>query len=106
MPKAKLNIAMIGTGFIAKAHSNAFRQVGHFFNIPYEVVLKVVCGRNQAKLETVAAQWGWEEIATDWKAVVARSDIDIVDIAVPTRCTRRSRLPRPRPERSSFARSL
>ncbi len=83
MPKQKLNIAMIGTGFIAKAHSNAFRQVGHFFNIPYELGLKVVCGRNQAKLETVAAQWGWEEVATDWQSVVARPDIDIVDIAVP-----------------------
>ena len=45
--------------------------------------LKVVCGRNQAKLETVAAQWGWEEVATDWQSVVARPDIDIVDIAVP-----------------------
>jgi predicted dehydrogenase len=83
MPKQKLNIAMIGTGFIAKAHSNAFRQVGHFFNIPYELGLKVVCGRNQTKLETVAAQWGWEEVATDWQDVIARPDINIVDIAVP-----------------------
>jgi predicted dehydrogenase len=83
MPKQKLNIAMIGTGSIAKAHSNAFRQVGHFFNIPYELGLKVVCGRNQAKLDSAAAQWGWEEVATDWQAVVGRPDIDVVDIAVP-----------------------
>ncbi len=83
MPKPKLNIAMIGTGSIAKAHSNAFRQVGHFFNIPYELALKVICGRNQAKLEAAAAQWGWPEIANDWHAVVERSDIDAVDIAVP-----------------------
>jgi predicted dehydrogenase len=83
MPKQKLNIAMIGTGSIAKAHSNAFRQVGHFFNIPYELGLKVVCGRNQAKLDSAAAQWGWEEVATDWQAVVGRPGIDVVDIAVP-----------------------
>lgn len=83
MSKQKLNVAMIGTGFIAKAHSNAFRQVGHFFSIPYELGLKVVCGRNRTKLESAAAQWGWEEVASDWQAVVGRPDIDIVDIAVP-----------------------
>jgi predicted dehydrogenase len=83
MSKPTLNIAMIGTGFIAKAHSNAFRQVGHFFDVPYDLNLKVVCGRNQEKLEAAAAQWGWAETATDWQAVVQRPDIDIVDIAVP-----------------------
>ncbi len=83
MPKSRLNLAMIGTGFIAKAHSNAFRQVGHFFNTPHELNLKVVCGRNPPKLEAAAAQWGWSETATDWQAVVSRPDIDVVDIAVP-----------------------
>ena len=83
MSKQKLNIAMIGTGFIAKAHSNAFRQVGHFFNVPYELSLKIICGRNQAKLDSAATQWGWQELATDWQAVVCRSDVDVVDIAVP-----------------------
>jgi predicted dehydrogenase len=83
MPKHRLNIAMIGTGSIAKAHSNAFRQVGHFFDNPYELGLKVICGRNQEKLASAAAQWGWAETATDWQEVVARSDIDVVDIAVP-----------------------
>jgi myo-inositol 2-dehydrogenase/D-chiro-inositol 1-dehydrogenase len=83
MLKQKLNVAMIGTGFIAKAHSNAFRQVGHFFDIPYELELKVVCGRNRTKLDLAASQWGWKETATDWQAVVSRADIDAVDIAVP-----------------------
>ena len=83
MPKHRLNIAMIGTGFIAKAHSNAFRQVGHFFDNPYELGLKVICGRNQEKLASAAAQWGWAETATDWQGVVGRPDIDVVDIAVP-----------------------
>jgi predicted dehydrogenase len=83
MPKQKLNVAMIGTGFIAKAHSNAFRQVSHFFDVPYELGLKVVCGRNRNKLESAASRWGWEEVVTDWQAVVARPDIEVVDIAVP-----------------------
>jgi len=83
MPPHKLNLAMIGTGSIAKAHSNAFRQVGHFFDIPYALNLRVVCGRDQNKLEAAAARWGWAETATDWRAVVGRPDIDVVDIAVP-----------------------
>jgi predicted dehydrogenase len=83
MPKQKLNIAMIGTGSMGKAHSNAFRQVTHFFEVPYELILKVICGRNQAKLDSAAAQWGWQNTATDWQEVVSRPDIDVVDIAVP-----------------------
>jgi len=81
--KQKLNIAMIGHGFIARAHSNAFHQVGRFFPISYQLNLKVVCGRNRPKLEAMAVQWGWKEVATDWQEVVSRSDIQVVDIAVP-----------------------
>ena len=74
---------MVGSGFIARAHSNAFHQVGHFFDIEYSLHTRVVCGRNQAKLGAFAEQWDWEEIALDWESVVGRPDIDIVDIAVP-----------------------
>ncbi|HEX3103350.1 MAG TPA: Gfo/Idh/MocA family oxidoreductase [Terriglobales bacterium] len=81
--KKQINIAMIGGGFIARAHSNAFHQVSHFFETPYALNLKVVCGRNQAKIEAFARQWGWAETAADWQEVVARKDIDVVDIAVP-----------------------
>jgi predicted dehydrogenase len=83
MSKTKLNVAMVGSGFIGKVHSNAFRQVGHFFEAPYEVVCKVICGRNRAKLETAASQWGWSENETDWQKIVLRKDIDAIDIAVP-----------------------
>lgn len=83
MTKQTLNIAMIGSGFIGKVHSNAFRQAGHFFDLPYELGLKVICGRNRAKLETAATQWGWEEVETDWRAIIDRKDIDVIDIAVP-----------------------
>ncbi len=81
--KQTLNVAMIGHGFIGRIHSNAFHQVGHFFNIPYQLRLKVVCGRDRPKLDAMASQWGWEETETDWRAVVSRPDIQIVDIAVP-----------------------
>jgi predicted dehydrogenase len=81
--KRKLRVAMVGPGFIGKVHSNAFRQVGHFFDVPYGLQLNVLCGRNRDKLQTAAAQWGWDEIETDWHAVVGRKDIDVVDIAVP-----------------------
>jgi predicted dehydrogenase len=83
MSKARLNVAMIGSGFIANVHSNAFRQVGHFFDIPYDVCCQVICGRTPAKLEKTASRWGWNEMETDWRRVMARKDIDAVDIAVP-----------------------
>jgi predicted dehydrogenase len=79
----KLNVAMIGYGFMGRAHSNAFLQVGHFFDLPYELKLKAMCGRNRAAVEAMAAQWGWEEVQTDWRSVVKRKDIDVVDICAP-----------------------
>src|SRR5438477_1461633 len=78
-----LRIAMIGSGFIAGVHSNAFRQVTHFFDVPYELELKAICGRDAAKLELVRSKWGWGEVETDWRKVVDRSDVDVVDIATP-----------------------
>src|SRR5216683_2494776 len=84
MPEAKsMNVAMVGTGFIARAHSNAFHQVGHFFDVPFALCTKVVCGRDPSRLEAFARQWEWQETAGDWESVVGRSDIDIVDIAAP-----------------------
>ena len=78
-----MNIAIVGTGSIARAHSNAFHQVGHFFDVPIKLRTKVVCGRDAARLAAFARQWEWEETATDWAAAVGRPDIDIVDIAAP-----------------------
>lgn len=79
----EVNVAMIGQGFMGKAHSNAYRQVAHFFDVPVDPRLKVICGRNQAGLDAMASRWGWEETETDWRAVIERSDVDLVDIAVP-----------------------
>jgi len=85
MPEAKrrMNIAMIGSGSIARAHCNAFLQVGRFFDVPFSLSTKVVCARDRSKLEAFATQWGWAETALEWQSTVDRSDVDVVDIAVP-----------------------
>ena len=78
-----LRVALIGQGFMGRAHSNAYRQVRHFFDVPYEIDCRVLCGRDPARLAEMASRWGWTETATDWRDVVGRSDIDVVDVAVP-----------------------
>jgi len=84
MAAKKLNVALIGTKFMGKAHSHAWSSAAKFFDLPAEPVLKVAVGRDQPSLDEFASRWGWQETATDWKSVIARPDIDIVDIATPT----------------------
>jgi predicted dehydrogenase len=83
MATKALNVGMIGYGFMGRAHSNAYRKVGNFFDLDYQPVLKAACGRNRARTEEFAARWGYESVETDWKKLVARKDIDAVDICVP-----------------------
>jgi predicted dehydrogenase len=84
MSKRKLNVAMIGYDFMGRTHSNAWRQVGRFFqDAPFEPVLKVVVGRTEDKVKEAQARLGFEEAATSWQQVLARKDIDIVDICTP-----------------------
>jgi len=78
-----LNIGMIGYGFMGRAHSNAYRRVSNFFNLPYHPVLKAVCARDAEKAKEFATTWGYESIETDWKKLLARKDIDAVDICTP-----------------------
>lgn len=83
MTKA-LNIGLIGYGFMGKAHSNAYRRVGEFFpELAHRPVLKALCGRDGEKAQAFADTWGYEEVETDWQALIARDDIDAVDICVP-----------------------
>src|SRR6266498_474576 len=79
----KLNIALIGYGFMGRAHSNAWRQVRSFFDVPCEPILKVICGRDEARVSKAAHRFGWEKHSTSWEDVVARKDIDLVDICSP-----------------------
>jgi len=74
---------MIGYRFMGKAHSNAWRQAPRFFNLPAEVELHTICGRDAAGVEGARAQLGWTHASTDWRAVVNSPDIDIVDINTP-----------------------
>lgn len=74
---------MVGNGFIAGAHSNAFNQVAHFFDLPFQLQKKIVCGRTPETLEAFAAKWGWERTSADWESAVTDAAIDIVDIATP-----------------------
>ena len=77
------NVAMIGYEFMGRAHSNAWRQAPRFFDLPFEPVLKVVCGRNESALREAAPRLGFREHSTSFEEVVARPDVDIVDICTP-----------------------
>src|SRR5215510_14731489 len=78
-----LNIALIGYGFMGRTHANAFRQAPRFFDTPYQPVLKTIVARNAERAKAFAANWGFGSAATDWRGVVERKDIDLVDIASP-----------------------
>ena len=82
MAKKELNVALIGAQFMGKTHSNAWRKVGMFFDLPVKPVMKVLCGKFPEELGN-AEKWGWQETSLDWKAVVNRPDIDVVDVCTP-----------------------
>jgi len=77
-----LGVAAIGYAFMGKAHSNAWRNVASFFDVP-AFEQKVLVGRDAAAVAEAAARYGWAESATDWREVITRDDIDIVDICAP-----------------------
>src|SRR3954451_24234633 len=78
-----LRVGMIGYGFMGRAHSNAYRKVGNFFELAYQTVLQAACARDEAKLKAFADQWGYASTETDWRKLVERKDIDVVDICTP-----------------------
>jgi len=79
----EVNVALIGYAFMGRAHSNAWRQVSRFFSPKLTPRLKVICGRNATGVMKAAAQLGWDEWSTDWREVVSRPDIHIVDVSTP-----------------------
>jgi len=80
---APLRIAMIGHGFMGAAHSQGWRVAPRFFDLPAHPEMAVVVGRNAERTAADAARWGWQETSTDWREVVERDDIDVVDIVTP-----------------------
>src|SRR5437899_13001750 len=81
--KKRLNIGLVGYGFMGRTHSNAFRQAPVFFDLPWQPVLKAVAARNADRVKSFADNWGYESYHTDWRDLVARPDIDLIDIASP-----------------------
>ena len=81
--KKTLRVGMIGYNFMGKAHSNAWRQAGRFFDLPADVELRSICGRHREKVAAAAANLGWARVETDWRAVVEDPEIDLVDITTP-----------------------
>jgi len=78
-----LKIGLIGTGFMGRTHSNAYAQVNKFFDHAIQPALTAVCATNAPKTAAFAAQWGWESVESDWRTLVNRPDIDVVDICTP-----------------------
>jgi len=78
-----LRIGLIGYGFMGRAHSNAYRKVNNFFDLEYQPVLKAICGRNPDNAAAFAKKWGYESVETDWRRLIERDDIDLVDICAP-----------------------
>jgi predicted dehydrogenase len=83
MAQKPLNLGMIGYGFMGRAHTNAFKRVNDFFPLEHRPILKAVCARNAEKAREFADQWGYESVETDWRRLLDRKDIDIVDICTP-----------------------
>jgi len=78
-----LNVGIIGYGFMGRTHSNAYRRVSNFFDVPYKPVLKTICGLEEKEAKAFADRWGFESYVTDWRKVMDDKSIDIVDICVP-----------------------
>jgi len=79
----ELKIGLVGYGFMGRTHSNAFLQAPRFFELPWKPVLKAVAARNEARVKKFAENWGYESYATDWRDLVNRKDVDVIDIASP-----------------------
>ena len=83
MTRKPWNVGLIGCGFMGRAHSNAYRRVGNFFDLGLQPVLKTVCARTRSDAEAFAERWGFESVETDWRRLVERKDIDAIDICTP-----------------------
>ena len=83
MARKTLRLGLVGTGFMGRAHSNAFRQIAPFFDTGYDLKLQAVCSRSASAAEAFATRWGYATHETDWRALINRDDIDVIDVASP-----------------------
>lgn len=79
-----INVGMVGYKFMGKAHSHAYKDVGMFFDMDANVTMKAICGRDAAGVKEAADRFGWESYETDWRKLVERDDIDLIDINAPS----------------------
>lgn len=78
---SEINVGLIGTSFMGRAHSNAYKDVATFFDLPSKPLMAIACGLDPADyLSKFSAKFGWQNTETDWKKVINRSDIDLIDI--------------------------
>lgn len=82
--KQQIRVGMIGYKFMGKAHSNAYRTLPMFFPDAVKPEMKAICGRDEAGVSQAAEQFGWESYETDWKKLIERDDIDLIDINAPS----------------------
>jgi predicted dehydrogenase len=83
MTHKEIRIGLVGYGFMGRTHSNAYSQLGHFFETTHIPVKQAVCGRDEGKVKAFAEQWGFASYETDWRELVKRDDIDAIDICTP-----------------------
>jgi predicted dehydrogenase len=81
--KPTIGVGMVGYAFMGGSHSQAWRTVNNFFDIGLEATMAAICGRNEANVSAAATKFGWATYETDWRALVARDDIGLVDVASP-----------------------
>jgi predicted dehydrogenase len=80
---SEVRVGMVGYAFMGAAHSQAWRSVNRFFDLPLRVEMTAICGRDAGRVGAAADKLGWESVETDWRALVARDDIDLIDICTP-----------------------
>jgi predicted dehydrogenase len=78
-----IRVGLVGQKFMGRAHSNAYIKVTKFFDVSPAPVMTAICGRNERELSAFASRWGWQSCETDWRKLVARTDIDLVDVSAP-----------------------
>ncbi|NLV91463.1 MAG: Gfo/Idh/MocA family oxidoreductase [Firmicutes bacterium] len=80
----QLRIGLVGYKFMGKAHSHAYKDVGMFFDLPVEPVMQAICGRDEDWVKRSAQKFGWASYETDWRKLVQRDDIDVIDVTAPS----------------------
>ncbi|MFV0405516.1 MAG: Gfo/Idh/MocA family protein [Propioniciclava sp.] len=81
--KPRLNVGMVGYSFMGRAHSQGWRTAPRFFDLPLQIGMTAVCGRDPARTQDAATTLGWDRAETDWHALIDADDIDLIDICTP-----------------------